>query len=268
MALGPAHHGAGRHGQGQGAGGRARRKPPSSLTRNTGSPTDGFNDKGHHCPFREGTGSNRLNGFGTRYRGSAKDLGVCSPCGVPPHPLFNPFVGTPSRLTASQDFVGGKHVLPQTPSLFAPGAPPSPGAFRFTTSGTAAGVDTGFGRRVSNGVPIQRLASFWPAGVPLIRRPPAQNSKTLADWRTSGGRPVPSGVPPLTARPQTGLTYSGRSRTDFLTQSCFRGRLNSASPHCPENFPFGRPHWPKDAPSPKRRCSMLALARSQRGGKA
>ena len=58
--------------------------------------------------------------------------------------------------------------------------PLSPGAFRFTTSGTVAGVDTCFGRRVSDGLPIQRLASFWPTGGPSIQRPPAQNSKTLA----------------------------------------------------------------------------------------
>ena len=84
--------------------------------------------------------------------------------------------------------------------------PLSPGAFCATTSGTAAGVDTGFGRRVSNGLPIQRLASFWPTGAPSIPRPPAQNSKTLDGLRTSGGRTVPSGMPPLTARPQTGFT--------------------------------------------------------------
>ena len=71
--------------------------------------------------------------------------------------------------------------------------PLSPRAFRITTSGIAEGVDTGFGRRVSNGLPIQRLASFWPTSAPPARRPPAQNSKTLAGCGDRGGQSMSAG---------------------------------------------------------------------------
>jgi hypothetical protein len=84
----------------------ARQKPPSSLTRNTGSPTDVFNDKGQQCPFQAKTGLDSITGFRTRYCGSANGVGDCSPTGVPPHPP-SPSSGPPCGSQRTTPLVRG-----------------------------------------------------------------------------------------------------------------------------------------------------------------
>jgi hypothetical protein len=108
-------------------------------------------------------------------------MGPCSPYGVPPHPLFNPFVGTPFRLTASQGFAAGRHVLPQTPSLIAPGAPPFPLApyasqLRRLRQALTRVLGDGFQPACRS----KDLRAFGLRAHPLTPRPTAQNSKTLA----------------------------------------------------------------------------------------
>ena len=165
--------------------------------------------------FWDRTGSNRLNVFGTRYRGSAKDLGLCSPYGVPPHPLPAHSIPRLCRWEARPAADPELDCSRRTPF--------PPCALRFTTAQIAAGVDTGFGRRVSNGLPIQRLASFWPTGAPLDPAPYGSKLEDFGRLRASGWRSLSAGMPPLTGHPQTGLLVCGISPRPGGT-SPFRGR--------------------------------------------
>ena len=95
--------------------------------------------------------------------------------------------------------------------------------------------------------------SGHPRGVQDNRTsPPARGRCTRARWA-----PVP-------------IVQLHRVPTVGTIQRLFGARVSaepplptSASPHCPGNVPLARPHCSNEGPPPKRRCSMLALARNQ-----
>ena len=153
---------------------------------------------------------------------------------------FYLFVGTPSRLTASQDFVAGKHVLPQSPSLFAPGAPPFPLApcaaqHRGLRQALTLVLGDGF-----NWLPSKDLRAF---GLRAYPQPCALRLKTRRLWPASDfGRAVNVGRYVATHRPPSDWfdQSPGRAGTGFWGWQP-RGCSNSAKPNarnthrrCPE----------------------------------
>ena len=161
----------------RGLGGRARRKPPSSLTRNTGSPTDVFNDKGHHCPLRFGrvqTGKRVWDPLSRERQRLGSVFAVRSPSSPPFYPVRRDPLPAHSipRL-----WLGETRPAADPELVCSRRTPLAPCAFRFTTSGTAAGVDTGFGRTGFKRVADPKTCELLASGRTPTPRPPAQNSK-------------------------------------------------------------------------------------------
>jgi len=103
--------------------------------------------------------------------------------------------------------------------------------------------------------------SAWPALTPLATRAPSRAVRSHRPARGRGLRARWSSVPVVRQRrissvgPMERLFGARRSQPPF-TQ-------HQQAPIAQGISPLPAP-WPKDAPPPKRRCSMLALARSQR----
>jgi hypothetical protein len=135
---------------------RCSPKPPwFAHAPETGSPRNGYNDKGQRCPLRVWTSSTGKTGMEPAIAGAPKTCEFVRRLGSHPHPLY-PFVGTPIRLTTSQEFGFFNQSCHRLRAFSLLAHPPRPGTFRFTTAETATGVDTGCGATGFTVAPLYR----------------------------------------------------------------------------------------------------------------